>query len=176
MGTRWVTFLKLFKSSFFTALLECGPGKRVDDGVDAGCLVVSICNPLWCMALNFFYCFYTVCRVWVPDSGQVLQYWVDKGFIYGVSFVFLFLIFRFLLRKPSVLFVLLVMVSMWSPNSSCPICLRQGILLCWRFAGFVRIGDMTVQFFLSFGWHLTCSISVDGSCFSLKVVHVICYL
>ena len=28
-------FVKYFKSSFFTALLECGPGKRVDDGVDA---------------------------------------------------------------------------------------------------------------------------------------------
>ena len=45
------------------ALLECGPGKRVNDGVDAGRLVVSICNPFCCMALNFFYCFYTVCRV-----------------------------------------------------------------------------------------------------------------
>ena len=74
-------FVKHFKSSFFTALLECGPGKRVDDGVDAGCLVVSICNPSCCTALDFFYCFYVVCRVWVPDSGRVLQDWADKGFI-----------------------------------------------------------------------------------------------
>ena len=36
--------------------------------------------------------------------------------LYAVSFVFLFPIFRFLLRKPSVLFALLVMVSMWSPQ------------------------------------------------------------
>ena len=47
-------FVKRFKSSFFTALLECWPGKRVDDGVDAGCLVVSICNPSCCTALDFF--------------------------------------------------------------------------------------------------------------------------
>ena len=32
-------FIEHFKSSFFTALLECRPGKRVDDGVDAGGLV-----------------------------------------------------------------------------------------------------------------------------------------
>ena len=50
-------FVKHFKSSFFTALLECGPGKRVDDGVDTGCLVVSICNPSCCTAFTFFYCF-----------------------------------------------------------------------------------------------------------------------
>ena len=50
-------FVKHFKSSFFTALLECGPGKRVDDGVDAGCLVVSICNPFCCTALEFFQLF-----------------------------------------------------------------------------------------------------------------------
>ena len=36
--------------------------------------------------------------------------------LYAVSFVFLFPIFRFRLRKPSVLFALLVMVSMWSPQ------------------------------------------------------------
>ena len=36
--------------------------------------------------------------------------------LYAVSFVFLFLIFRFLLRKPSIFFALLVMVSMWSPQ------------------------------------------------------------
>ena len=71
-------FVKHFKSSFFTALLECGSGKRVDDGVDAGCLVVSICNPFCCTALDFLYCFYVV---WVPDSGRVLQDWADKGFI-----------------------------------------------------------------------------------------------
>ena len=41
-------FVKHFKSSFYTALLECRPGKRVDDGVDAGGLVVSICNPSCC--------------------------------------------------------------------------------------------------------------------------------
>ena len=35
--------------------------------------------------------------------------------LYAVYFVFLFII-RFLLRKPSVLFALLVMVSMWSPQ------------------------------------------------------------
>ena len=41
-----VKFVKHFKSSFyFTALLECRPGKRVDDGIDTGGLVVSICNP-----------------------------------------------------------------------------------------------------------------------------------
>ena len=109
-------FVKLLKSSFFTVLLECRPGKGVDDGVDAGGLVVSICNPSSCSALNFFYRFYIVCRMWVPDSGRVLQKWADKGFIYAVSLVFLFPIFRFLLRKPSVLLALLVMVSMWSPQ------------------------------------------------------------
>ena len=36
--------------------------------------------------------------------------------LYAVSLVFLFPIFRFLLRKPSVLFALLVMVSMWGPQ------------------------------------------------------------
>ena len=36
--------------------------------------------------------------------------------LYAVSFDFLFPIFRFLLRMPSVLFALLVMVSMWSPQ------------------------------------------------------------
>ena len=107
-----VKFVKHFKSSFFTALLECAPCKRVDDGVDAGRLVVSICNPSCCTALNFFYCVYIVCRVWVPDSDRVLQDWA----LYAVSFVLLFPIFRFLLRKPSVLFALLVMVSMWSPQ------------------------------------------------------------
>ena len=50
-------FVKHFKSSFFTALLECRPGKRVDDGVDAGGLVVSICNSSCCSALKFFYRF-----------------------------------------------------------------------------------------------------------------------
>ena len=56
-----VKLVKHFKSSFFMELLVCGPGKRVEDGVDAGCLVVSICNPSCCTALNFFYCFYVVC-------------------------------------------------------------------------------------------------------------------
>ena len=36
--------------------------------------------------------------------------------LYAVSLVFLFPISRFLLRKPSVLFALLVMVSMWGPQ------------------------------------------------------------
>ena len=74
-------FEKHLKSSFFTALLECRPGKRVDDGVDADGLVVSICNPSCCSALNLFYRFYVVCSVCVPDSGRVLQDWADKGFI-----------------------------------------------------------------------------------------------
>ena len=67
-------FEKHFKSSFFTALLECRPGKRVNDGVDTGGLVVSICNPSCCSALNVFYRFYIVCRMWVPDrlGGQRL--------------------------------------------------------------------------------------------------------
>ena len=76
-----VKYIKHFKSSFFTALLECRPGKRVDDGVDAGGLVVSICNPPCCSALDFFCSFYIVCRMWVPDSGRVLQDWADKAFI-----------------------------------------------------------------------------------------------
>ena len=41
-------FVKHFKSSFFTALFECKPGKRVDDGVDARGMVVSICNQSCC--------------------------------------------------------------------------------------------------------------------------------
>ena len=53
-GDEVVKFVKHFKSSFFMALLECGPGKRVDDGVDAGCLVVSICNPSCCTWLSSF--------------------------------------------------------------------------------------------------------------------------
>ena len=60
---------KTFQVELFTALLECEPDKRVDDGVDAGGMVVSICNPSSCSGLNVFYCFYIVCRVWVPDSG-----------------------------------------------------------------------------------------------------------
>ena len=36
--------------------------------------------------------------------------------LYAAPLVFLFPIFRFLLRKASVLFALLVMVSMWSPQ------------------------------------------------------------
>ena len=76
---------------------------------------MSICNPSCCSALNFFYRFYIVCRMWVPDNGPVLQDWADKGFI-CCFLIFLFPIFRFLLRKPSVLFALLVMVSMWSPQ------------------------------------------------------------
>ena len=40
--------------SVFTASLECRPGKRVDDGVDAG-LVVSIGNPSSCSALYLFF-------------------------------------------------------------------------------------------------------------------------
>ena len=104
-----MTFVKHFKSSFFTALLECGSGKGDDDGVDAACLVVSICNPSCCTALDLFYCFYVVCRV--AEYSRIGR---TKA-LYAVSFVFLFPIFRFLLRKPSVLFALLMMVSMWSP-------------------------------------------------------------
>ena len=63
-------FVKHFKSSFFTALLECRPGKRVDDGVDAGGLVVSIGNPSCCSALKFFYCLQSVGpRYWPCTPG-----------------------------------------------------------------------------------------------------------
>ena len=108
-------FVKHFKSSFFTTLLECWPGKRVDDGVDAGCLVVSICNPSCCTALDFFYCF----MLFAECGSQTVAEYSGIGrtkALYAVSFVFLFPIFRFLLRKLSVLFALLVMVSMWSPQ------------------------------------------------------------
>ena len=107
------------------ALLEYMPGKRVDYGVDTGGLLVSICNPTRCSALNFFNRFYIVCRVCVPDSGRVLHDLADKGFIccfYG----FLFPIFRFLLRKPSVLFTLLVMVSMCT-ESTIPVVLSISV-------------------------------------------------
>ena len=64
-----------FESRFFTALLECGPGKRVDDGVDAGGLVVSIGNPSCCLVLTFFCCFYVtrtlclmLCCVYVTST------------------------------------------------------------------------------------------------------------
>ena len=41
-----VKFVKHLKSSFFTVLLACRPGKGVvDDGVDVGGLVVPICDP-----------------------------------------------------------------------------------------------------------------------------------
>ena len=42
----------IFESGFFTSLLECRPGKRVDDGVDAVDLIVSICNSSFCSALH----------------------------------------------------------------------------------------------------------------------------
>ena len=67
-------FVKHFKSSFFTALLECGPGKRVDDGVDAGCLVVSICNPSCCTALDFFYCFFEYSYSSTKESNRTHDY------------------------------------------------------------------------------------------------------
>ena len=109
-------FVKHFKSSFFTALLECGPGKRVDDGVDAGCLVVSICithlaAQRWTFSIVFM--LFAEC-----GSQTVVEYSRigQTKALYAVSFVFLFPIFRFLLRKPSVLFALLVMVSKWSPQ------------------------------------------------------------
>ena len=45
-------FCKSFQGELFTALLECRPSKRVDVGIGAGGLVVSICNPS-CMLLEF---------------------------------------------------------------------------------------------------------------------------
>ena len=72
------------------ALLECRPGRK--SGGSNG-------NPYCCSALHFFYCLKT-CNLQcvVPDSSQTLKDWVDKGFIY-CFLVFLFHIFRFLLRK-----------------------------------------------------------------------------
>ena len=82
MVTRGGEICKTFQVELFYGVVGvCRPGKRVDDGVGTGGLVVSICNPSCCSALNVFYCFYIVCRVWVPNSGQVLQDWVDKSFI-----------------------------------------------------------------------------------------------
>ena len=72
--------------------------------------------------------------------------------LYAVSLVFLFPIFKLLLRKPSDLFALLVMMSMWSPHFSLSWMFLPRYFLCWRFAGCVHVGGMTVQFFfLSFG-------------------------
>ena len=96
-------FVKHFKSSFFSALLECGPGKRVDDGVDTGRLVVSICNPSCCTVLDFFYCFMLFAKRGSQTVAEYSRIGHTKA-LYAVSLVFLFPIFRFLLRKLSVLF------------------------------------------------------------------------
>ena len=120
---------------------------------------VSFCNPSCCSALNFFYCFYIVCpRLWPSTPGlggqklYMLFLWFScfrcLGFFWGS-------------RMSCSLYCWWCLCG--TPNSGCPVCLCQGILLCWRFAGCVRVGGMMVQFSFSFGWHSMCSISVDGS-------------
>ena len=123
---------------------------RVDDGVDTGCLVVSICNPSCCSAC-------VGPRQW-PSTSRIGR---------TKACFFWFSCFRFLgFFWGSGVFTLLVMVYMYHyyvPNSGCPVCLCQGILLCWHFAGCVHVGGMMVQFSFSIGWHSTCTISVDGT-------------
>ena len=120
---------------------------------------MSICNSSCCLALNFFYRLQSVGpRQWLSTPGlgrqrlHMLFLWFScfrfLGFFWGSQVSCLFCWWWCLCGVR---------------NSGCPVCLCQGILLCWRFAGCVRVGDMTVQFSFSFVWHSTCSISVDGS-------------
>ena len=74
----------------FTALLECGPGKRVDDGV----------GRRWTFSIVFM--------LFAECGSQTVAEYSRIGrtkALYAVSFVFLFPIFRFLLRKCLVRFI-----------------------------------------------------------------------
>ena len=91
-----MTFVNHFKSNFFTALLDCRPGKRVDNGVHAEGLMVSVCNPSCCSALNFSIVFISFAECGSQTVAEYSRIGLTKA-LYAVSLVFVLPIVRFLL-------------------------------------------------------------------------------
>ena len=108
-------FVKHFKSSFLRRCWSVGQARES--------MMELTQDVWWCLFVTHLaarrWTFSIVFMLFAECGSQTVAEYSRIGrtkALYAVSFVFLFPIFRFLLRKPSVLFALLVMVSMWSPQ------------------------------------------------------------